>query len=575
MNKFFRSTYAGALLIVTLIFFTILQAESNTEKSSATTELRIATAQEFDTLNKMMSTMIMSVHIGGFTNRALARPDHSMTWQTQLAEKIPSIENKLAKFVTLNGKKKIVATWTIKENAKWGDGIPVTCRDFQFTLEVANNPLVPVSNKRAYDIVEKIEFDPKKPKVCSFIFAESTWDFFKLGEFVPLPAHIEGPVYEKYKNEKEGYSKNTVYSKSITTPGLYNGPYLITDYKPGNYLIFEPNPYFYGSPAKIKRIVLRIIQNTGTIEANLRTQDVNMSLLGMTLDQLQDFEPFIKKENLPLKLDFYTAYNYEHLVLDLENEFLKDINIRKALIHGTNRDQINKSFFAGKQTPAIHYVPQIDPWAATKKQVPTYDYSLKKANSYLDKAGWKMGADGVREKNGKKLVFNFMTTAGNKVRENIQVYLKEEWKKIGVDVQIKNEPPRTFFGETVKKRAYNGILLMAVVTQPENSLAKHLHSSNIPTSSNSYVGANWGAWKNPQADQLLDKIDQEFNAKKRIELAHQLQKMYMEDIVAIPLYFRTEGSLIPSNMTGYIPTGHFYSETNSAENWTLEPREMK
>ncbi len=574
MNRFFRSTYLGALLLTTLIFFTMLQAESNTDSSSAT-ELRIATAQEFDTLNKMMSTMMMSNHLSGLVNRTLARPDATMKWQPQLSEKIPSFENKLAKFITVNGQKKIVSVWTLKENAKWGDGKPVTCRDFQFTLEVINNPNIPVSNKSAYNIIEKIEFDPKKPKVCTLTSAQATWDFFKLGDFIPLPSHLEEPIFEKFKNEKEGYAKNTLYSKELTNPGLFNGPYLVTDYKPGNYLIFETNPHFYGSPAKIKKIIVRIIPNTATIEANLRTQDVNMSFLGMTLDQLQDFAPIIQKENLPLKLTFNSAYNYEHLVLDLENEFLKDINVRKALIHATNKDQINKSFFAGQQTPALHFIPQIDPWYANEKQVPTYEYSLKKANAYLDKAGWKMGPDGFRVKDGKKLSFNFMTTAGNKVRENIQVYLKEEWKKIGLDVTIKNEPPRTFFGETVKKRTHHGVLLMALTTQPENSQEKHLHSSNIATSANAYTGANFGAWKNPKADRILEQINVEFNAKKRVQLANQLQKLYMEDVVAIPLYFRTEGSLIPSNMTGYVPTGNFYSETNSAETWTLEPKALK
>lgn len=575
MNRFFRSTYFGAWFLVSLIFFTMLQAESNTDTTTSAAELRIATAQEFDTLNKMMSTMMMANHLSGFVNRTLTRPDETMTWKPQLAEQIPSFENKLAKFVTVNGQKKIVSVWTLKENAKWGDGKPVTCRDFQFTLEVINNPLVPVSNKSAYNVVEKIEFDPKKPKVCTLTSAKATWDFFKLGDFIPLPSHLEEPVFEKFKNEKEGYAKNTLYSKELTNPGLFNGPYVITDYKPGNYLIFEPNPYFYGNPAKIKKIIVRMIANTATIEANMRTQDSNMSFLGMTLDQLQDFAPVIKKENLPLKLTFNSAYNYEHLVLDLQNEFLKDLNVRKALIHATNKDQINKAFFAGQQTPAIHYVPKVDPWYASDKQVPTYEYSLKKANGYLDKAGWKMGPDGIRAKDGKKLVFNFMTTAGNKVRENIQVYLKEEWKKIGVDVIIKNEPPRTFFGETVKKRTHNGILLMALTTQPENSLDKYFHSSNIATSENSYVGANFGGWKNAKADKILEQIDVEFNAKKRVELAHQLQKLYMEEVVAIPLYFRTEGSLVPANLTGYAPTGHFYSETNSAENWALEPRLLK
>lgn len=553
--------------LIFFLSFTLMFSQAFAASSAPPTELKIATAQEFDTLNRMMSMMMVAVHIGAMVNRTLARPDAEMKWKPQLAESIPSLENKQAKIVTINGKKQIVATWVIKDSARWGDGQPVTCKDFQFTLEVINNPLVPVSSKSDYDLVQKIDFDPKKPKNCLFTYAEAHWDFFKLGSFIPLPEHLERPAYEKFKNEKEGYAKNTLYSKDITNPGLYNGPYVVKDYKPGNYLLLEPNPYFYGSAPQIKRVVVRVIANTSTIDANLRTQEVNMSFMGMTLDQFLDFENVIKAQSLPYTIVYKQFFNYEHLLLDLQNDILKDLKVRKALMHATNRPQMNTSFYGGKQTIADSYVSSFDPWYNSK--VTKYDYSLKKSNALLDSAGWIMGTDGFRHKNGKKLEITMMTTAGNKIREDIEVYLKEEWKKIGVDVVIKNQPPRTLFGESIKKRSYNGIVMMGITTQPEKSLSEFFLSTNIATQANSYTGANHSGWINHKVDELLKKIDLEFNAKKRKEMAQEIQKIYMDEVVTIPLFFRTDGTLIPKNMTGYVPTGHYYSETNEIEKWKL------
>ena len=67
-----------------------------------------------------------------------------------------------------------------------------------------------------------------------------------------------------------------------------------------------------------------------------------------------------------------------------------------------------------------------------------------------------MGSDGIRVKDGKKLSLTFQTTAGNKTRELVQVYLQNQWKQAGIDVVIKNEPARVFFGETMSKRKFDG-----------------------------------------------------------------------------------------------------------------------
>ncbi|MFN8944256.1 MAG: ABC transporter substrate-binding protein, partial [Pseudobdellovibrionaceae bacterium] len=167
------------------------------------------------------------------------------------------------------------------------------------------------------------------------------------------------------------------------------------------------------------------------------------------------------------------------------------------------------------------------------------------------------------------LSFNFMTTAGNKTRETVQTYLQEQWKAVGLDVVIKNEPARVFFSETTKKRKFD-LAMYAWVSSPENNPRSTLSTASIPSSKNSYSGQNQPGWSNKRVDEIIDAIDIEFSHEKRIQLAHELQKLYTEDAPVIPLYYRADVSVIPSKMTGFKVPGHQFYETNMVENWNLE-----
>jgi peptide/nickel transport system substrate-binding protein len=383
---------------------------------------------------------------------------------------------------------------------------------------------------------------------------------------------LEEPVFKKYRKEKEGYSKNSLYTTDPTNVGLYNGPYVVKEMKLGSHVVLTPNKHFYGVQPKIQKVILKLIPNTGTLEANLRSGQIDMiSVLGMSFDQALAFEKKVKKEKLPYDVKFRQSLTYEHIDLQFKNEILQDIKVRKALVHAIDRDQLVKALFEGKQFKAIHNLAPIDPWyTKDPKKIVLYKYSRRKAKKLLDEAGWKLGKDGFRYKDGKKLTLLLMTTAGNKVRELVEQYLQNEWKKVGIDIQIKNEPARVYFGETVHKAKYPAMAMYAWISSPENTPRSTMHSSNIPSAKNSYSGQNSGGWNNKEVDRLIEAIDLEFDAKKRLDLVHKLAYQYTNEVPVIPLYYRAEVAVSPKNMTGHTLTGTQFSATNHVEKWSLE-----
>lgn len=569
-HKIWQSQIARPLLPLLIIGSLLNPKDAYAQSNKNESHLRIGITQEFENLNPLVSSMLATSYIYGFVGRSLVTIDPHGNYQSQLAVNIPTLENKQAQFVGQGPNRKIHAQWELKPNASWGDGKPVTCHDIKFSWNAAKSDSVSIPERQTYTNVEDILIDATNPKKCTFIQA-AKWDFNRLATFRIVPEHLEKSIFQKFGKQKEGYDRNTLYATKPTHPGLYNGPYVISEIKLGSHVSMTLNPHFYGKKPSISKITIKLIPNTGTLEANLRSQTIDMiSVLGMSFDQALMFEKEVKKEKLPYSVNFKPSLVYEHINLNLNNEIFKDPQVRKALVYGINREDLTKALFEGKQIPALHNIAPSDPWYTNDPgKIVTYPFSRRKAKKMLDEAGWKEGPDGIRVKNGKRLEFLIMTTAGNKARELVLVYLKDQWKQIGVDAQIKTEQARTFFGETVRKGQYLGMAMYAWVSSPENSPRSVLHSESIPTKQNGFSGQNSMHYKNAQVDQLLEQLDLEFDSSKRLLLIHQVLKYYTDEIPVIPLYYRSDTSVTPHKLKGYQLSGHQFSDSNFSEEWVF------
>lgn len=566
-----------ATLVVTACTKKDASQQADTATAQSTTkltnnELKIGISQEFENFNPLIASMMATTYMQRMTNRTLVIIDANGKWVPQLAKSIPTLENGEAKLVKIGGKEKITANWEILDNAVWGDGSPVICDDFALAVKIASSANVGVGEKEVYTQVEKIDVDPKNPRKCKFTYDKAKWDFYQLGTFYPVPKQLEEAVFKKFGSQKEGYEKNSLYTKEPTNPGLYNGPYLISEIQLGDHVTFAPNPKFYGEQAKIKKIIVKLIPNTGTMEANLRSGTIDMiSSLGLALDQAIAFDKKVHSEHLGYTVQFQPSAVYEHIDLNLDNPFLKDVKVRKALHYAINKDDLVNALFEGKQKPAIHNVTPNDPWYTDDPaKVTVYKYNKREAERLLEEAGWKTGPDGIRMKDGKRLSFTIMTTAGNKTRELVQVYLQNQWKQVGIEVNAKNEPARVFFGETTKKRGFDSMALFAWISSPESSPKSTFASKNIPTAKNGWSGQNYMGWSNANVDKTLDALDTEMKPEKRIEMVHEILKSYTDEVPVLPLYYRSDVAVIPTQLKGHVLPGHQFSETNVVEKWTLE-----
>lgn len=532
--------------------------------------LRIGIGQEFDSLNPLGSSMLSSVYIYHMVARNFISLDHNMKFDSQIAEEIPSFKNKLAEMKTIKGVKKLVSIWNIRTNAKWGDGSDITCADVKFSWELGHSNMVSVVNREMYTDIESLNCDDKKPKRVEMIHAAIRWDFYKLYQFYILPKHLEESVFAKYGKEKEGYDRNTNYVKNPTNPGLYSGPYMISELKLGSHVILKRNPYFYGHKGYFDKILIRVISDTTALETNLLTKQVDMvSSIGFNMDQALILEKKSAKDNLPFEVRYVSGFAYEHMDLNLENPILKSKNVRKALLQAIDRESMSQALFEGKQIVAPHFLSPRDPWHAKlpKKLQQPVPYSKKEAEKLLETEGWKIGEGGYRFKDGKKLSIVLSTTAGNRLRENVQTYIIDQWKKIGVEALPKNVIARTFFAELMGHRKFEGAAMFAWTFLPELSPGKFYHSRSIPSETNGWTGRNYAAYKNAKLDKALDQLETEMNEGKRQELANRIVEIYANEHITIPLYYRVDISVVPKNLKDYHMAGTQQTETLYVEDW--------
>ena len=563
-----------ALLVLAMLYGLASPGLSGHGELPTNRSLRIGITQEFESLNPLIAQMSATFYLYSMVNRTLIGLDDNAEFRAQLAVQMPTLENGLARFVEIDGVRKLEADWEILPGATWGDGVPVTCRDLELSWEVAQSPHVSVARVELYREVERIRLDPENPKRCTFVYREPKWAFNRRFQFYLLPAHLERPVFEKYGDQPEGYEKHTLYTTDPTNPGLYHGPYRIREVKLGSHVVFERNPTFYGEPPHIDRIVVVLIPNTGTLEANLRSGSIDMvSTLGMSFDQALAFARRVEAEGLPFNVHFRPGMVYEHIDLDLDEPVLQDVRVRRALVYAIDRQRLTDALFEGEQPPALHFVSPADRWyTEDSEKLVIYEPSRRRAASLLEEAGWTLRDDGFRyDAEGNRLRLRLSTTAGNKMREIVLVYLQDQWRAIGIDARIQNEPARSFFGQATRKRLFDGAAMYAWTQSPESSPRSTLHSADIPAEENGWSGQNSPGWANPRVDRLIEELEAEFDPDRRLDLIHEIMWHYTNDVPVIPLYYRSNTSVTPANMTGYQLTPTQVSATDHVERWNLEP----
>lgn len=534
-------------------------AKTPAGKKAAKKSLTIGISQEPDTLNMAFKEMMASEEIGRPTSYTLTIFDEDWNLIPWAAKEIPTLDNGKLELFEEGGTEKMRTTWEIRDEFNWADGKPLTAEDFIFTHELVMDPSQPVIDRSIDEKIEKMEAKGDDKKTLVVTWKERYAGYHNYRQHTCIPKHILEPIYKK---DPSGLKKHPFGTKPVLA-----GAFTIQEWVPGSHIIAKKNPHAKGFlEPKLDEIVWRIIPQTNTMEANLVSGTIDaISPLGLTFDQGIELE---KRIGDRFNVHFTEGLVWEHIDFNLDDPILQEKAVRHALAYGADREGISKELFAGKQPVAHGTEPPRSPYY--NADIKKYPYDPAKANQILEDAGWKMGSSGFREKDGTPLTIEIMTTSGNKTREQVEVLLQSQWKQIGVNVEIKNEPAKVFFGETLRHRKYKQMAMFAWTKDPVMVSNTLWRCDYIPTEKNSWQGQNQPGWCNEEAHQLLVDGETELDDDKRHKLGQRFEEIFAEELPSLPLYFRVNVSVTKKDLKNWKPTGTLQPVTWNAHEWTWQ-----
>jgi peptide/nickel transport system substrate-binding protein len=517
-------------------------------------DLAIGISQFPPTLVPNVDPTVAQSYVLNMALRPMTAYDRDWRLVCLLCVELPTLANGMARHERqADGDGGMAVTYRLNPQARWGDGVPVSVEDVIFTWRLG---LEPKSGLAAHDRFARIRaIDADDDKTFTVHLDRVAYDYNVLNDIFIVPAHIERAALRDPAN----YRRDSAYATDPTNPGLYFGPYRVIEVEPGSHVVLAVNPSWSGARPAFERIVVRAIENTAALEANLLsgTVDYVAGELGFTLDQAMSIE-----RRHPERFDvvYRPSLVLEQIAVNLEHPALSDRRLRQALLYGIDRSAIADTLFAGHAVVA--HGPVYD------RTLPVYDFDQARAAALLDQAGWTLDAEGRRrDRAGESLALTLASTAGNRARELIEQALADQWRRLGIAVTIQNQPARVLFGETLPRRRFPGLALFAWVGEPGQVPRWGLASSAIPTEGNGFAGDNVSGYADARMDELLDLIETEPEVGRRATLWAELQRLYAHDLPALPLLFMADAYVFPKWLKGVEPTGHLQDSTTWIETW--------
>lgn len=475
-----------------------------------------------------------------------------------LCTELPTLDNGEARLVTRpDGTQGMVVTFTIRPDLVWGDGVPLTARDLAFSMKVnfVFNPPQFIESARAVDD-QHLEITLRSP----------VYNYQHIAGIFVLPEHIEGPIFASAQNPLD-YGAKSTFTRNPENPGLWFGPYEIESFEPNNQITLVPNPYWPGQKPYFKKVIMRLIENTASLQANLLSGDVDTVMtanMGLTLDQTLALS---KSQSDRFDFDFRASIgSTEHLTVNNDNKLLADKRARHAISMAIDRATIAARLFDNRFKPTTLFIHPDEP--GYDPSVKQWTYNPAAAKALLAELGYKPGPDGILvDAKGARFSIDLISTAGNRTRELVEQVLQTQLKAVGIELVIKNQPARVMFGDTLRKRNFTGLVQFDGGDGIDAPPITMFSSAYIPSAENGFVGRNYGGYRNPAIDAALLAARSELDPALRKAKWKHLLDIYAEDQPDIPLYFAATAVITPKWLQNINRPGRIGYFTGWIEEW--------
>ncbi|GIW04026.1 MAG: peptide-binding protein [Thermomicrobiales bacterium] len=426
--------------------------------------------------------MVTQIH------NALIEMDEMLQFNPVLAESMPE--------VSADG---LTYTFKLRQGVKFHDGEEFTSEDVKYTYEWYMNPDNAAINAVDFAAVDAVEAPDPYTAVVRMKYPYAPF-FARVATKFIVPAHYHGQIGEaEYKAKPVG-----------------TGPFKLKEWRAAEFTeVVAFDDHFRGRPY-LDGVREDIVPEPSVRAIGLETGKADSSVW-----------PLTPEDNLRLAEDpnftvFVTSsFAVNHFPLNNKKPQLSDKRVRQAMMYAIDRQTVIDEIFQGTaQLATANLSPAMG--AYYNPNVKQYPYDPEQAKKLLDEAGWVMGSDGIREKDGQKLSFVCTTITGDQTRRPEAELVQQYLKAVGIDMQLQEAPVATIL-EQMRKGEMDASLF-------NWTYGGDYGDPDDGGTLRSNGGSNFSHFENARVDELLDAGLRELDPEKRAAIYHEIQAIVAEEV---------------------------------------------
>lgn len=368
-------------------------------------------------------------------------------------------------------------TLNLRQNVTWHDGEPFTSEDVTFTLGLWANPDVPFFLRNNFRLIESVEATDDFTVLVTLSRPQASLPslFAYLANI--LPEHLLADLAPEQLTSPTDFLRNPVGT----------GPFKFAQYQPGSFVRLERNEAYFAGRPHLDALVYRIVPDANSQLALLQSGELDLVVIEAFQLEAIENNPNIQIQSVPI-------VRHEFISINGSLPGLDDPAVRTALTLGLDREQLLASVFRGRGELATGPFPRSMGWAYNEAIEPL-PYDPAEAARLLDEAGWVVGSDGVRAKDGQRLSFTILYDPGNPTRARTALVAQQYWAEIGIETDFETSD----YGPIVSRIRSNppdydlNPNYLITPPDPDGVANYYLSTSNV----NSWV------FKNAEVDELF------------------------------------------------------------------------
>ena len=437
-------------------------------------------------------------------------------------------------------------TWTvtIRDDVYFTDGDPLTAEDVAFTY----NTVKESSSVNDFTMLDQAQALDDTTVVFTMNRPFSIWPY-TMAVVGIVPAHAYDPAT---------YGTNPIGS----------GRYILKQWDRGQQVILEANPDYYGEkPAMEQVTILFMEEDAAFLAAQAGQVDVAYTSATYSMETVEGYSlaSYASVDNRGFNLPAIPAGEVNENGVPVGNDFTSDVLVRRALNIGVDRQEMIDNVLNGYGTPAYSVCDQM-PWYNEDSQVA---YDPEGAAALLDEAGWLLGEDGIRKKDGKQAELVLLYSQGDSVRQALAVDFANQMEELGIVCSVEGVG-----WDTAYDRALSTPLLWGWGAHSPMELYNIYHT----------LPGTGSAQYSPYANEAVDAAMDEALACSDLEESYQLwQQAQWNGTTGVTqegdipwvwlvnidhLYWVRDGLQVAEQKIH--PHGHGWSVVNNVDQWSWE-----